>query len=308
MIGASSLGPGTGCTFYFEVPCKITLPEQNNNTVTVAVTTHSNNTSSKVESTVTTTHISLENKLEEGLGSTLMPLSTEAPRFSQRLPPTFTAPAPVTIDSPELHLRHSFTTTASSAPKHYLPPLVARGSPKTTVHSRSKYRGGLLGSSRASNSSSEERSSIRSAFSVHSVQSSGGGSSGTPHSATSLSIHSRSIATDSERTAAKQKVLHQSLAGLKILLVDDSALARKMVERSLFTLQGCTVHHAQNGQECIDKVKQSQNTAGETPYDVIVSDCYMPVLNGPEAIKILRGHEVQFKVRIDTVFCMLNEP
>jgi CheY-like chemotaxis protein len=72
---------------------------------------------------------------------------------------------------------------------------------------------------------------------------------------------------------------------LKILIVDDAPLIRKMLERSTFAMcKEC--HHANNGAEAIKKTLESIEK--NDPYDVIIMDYYMPGMNGPEAIKIIR--------------------
>ncbi len=91
------------------------------------------------------------------------------------------------------------------------------------------------------------------------------------------------------------KDLRQSgdITGLKVLLVDDSALARKMVERML-TDAGFHCHHACNGLQAVEKVTAAQQ-AGEQPFDVVLMDCYMPVMNGPEAVQLIRGDQCGYK-------------
>jgi len=77
-----------------------------------------------------------------------------------------------------------------------------------------------------------------------------------------------------------------NIAQLKLLIADDAPIARKMVERSLSAMcREC--HHAINGRDAVDKVAQSMQP-GEQPYDVILMDYYMPVMSGPEAVKLIR--------------------
>ena len=72
---------------------------------------------------------------------------------------------------------------------------------------------------------------------------------------------------------------------LKVLLADDAPLSRKMLARTLASL--CEViDHANNGLEACDKVVQSLKDG--VPYDVVIIDNYMPVMNGDEAIKKMR--------------------
>ncbi len=97
----------------------------------------------------------------------------------------------------------------------------------------------------------------------------------------------------SPRQKTTSKELKGSMTGLKVLLVDDSALARKMVERML-TDAGFHCHHACNGLQAVEKVTEVQQ-AGEQPFDVVLMDCYMPVMNGPEAVQHIRGTQCGFR-------------
>ena len=67
----------------------------------------------------------------------------------------------------------------------------------------------------------------------------------------------------------------------KILIVDDSASMRQMVN---FTLaeEGYEVREAENGQEALDSMK------GDTP-DLVITDINMPVMDGIELIKQIRA-------------------
>ncbi len=66
-----------------------------------------------------------------------------------------------------------------------------------------------------------------------------------------------------------------------ILAVDDSASMRQMVS---FTLKGAgyTVIEASDGQEALDKAKQ-------TTVDLVLSDVNMPVMDGIELVQNLRS-------------------
>lgn len=66
------------------------------------------------------------------------------------------------------------------------------------------------------------------------------------------------------------------------LVVDDSTIVRKVARRILEDLD-YIVEEAEDGQEAIDKCRQ------EMP-DVILLDWSMPILNGLEFLKLLRGY------------------
>ncbi len=70
------------------------------------------------------------------------------------------------------------------------------------------------------------------------------------------------------------------LDGLTVLLVDDSSDNTLLVTHMLRTA-GVAVDLAENGQEALDKVHQH-------PYDIVLMDLQMPIMNGYEATVALR--------------------
>jgi CheY-like chemotaxis protein len=71
-----------------------------------------------------------------------------------------------------------------------------------------------------------------------------------------------------------------------ILVVDDSALNRKMLVKTL-RAAGHSCEEAGNGREGVDAV-QRRTAASKTPFDVVLMDFVMPVMDGPTAIRTLR--------------------
>jgi CheY-like chemotaxis protein len=71
---------------------------------------------------------------------------------------------------------------------------------------------------------------------------------------------------------------------IKILLVDDD-------ERNIFALSAYLkakkfkVESARDGRECLDKLKDNQ-------YDIILLDMMMPVMDGFETLRVMRGDDV----------------
>jgi signal transduction histidine kinase len=79
-----------------------------------------------------------------------------------------------------------------------------------------------------------------------------------------------------------------------ILIVEDVASSRKMLIR-LLEHMGHTCEAACNGQEAVDKFLATQNNSSETdlepgmkPFDTILMDFEMPVMNGPTATEKVR--------------------
>jgi len=69
----------------------------------------------------------------------------------------------------------------------------------------------------------------------------------------------------------------------KILVVDDAVTVR-MYHRMLLEEEGYTVEEAENGQEALEK-------AMITPFDLLLVDINMPVMDGYEFLREVRVHE-----------------
>ncbi len=72
-----------------------------------------------------------------------------------------------------------------------------------------------------------------------------------------------------------------SLRGLKVLIVDDNLVNRR-VARLLIEPQGLIATEAENGREALDILTRE-------PFDMVLLDMHMPVMDGRETIKIIRA-------------------
>lgn len=71
--------------------------------------------------------------------------------------------------------------------------------------------------------------------------------------------------------------------GLRVLMVEDNEINRLVGERFLSKWKA-TIEHAENGQVGLQKLE-------ENCYDIVLMDLEMPVMNGYEAIRLIKGHE-----------------
>lgn len=105
------------------------------------------------------------------------------------------------------------------------------------------------------------------------------------HQGTKFSVFlSFPIAETESKADADETVPHKiRLAGKKILLVEDNELNAEIAEEIL-TRQGMQVDLAENGQKCLERLKQVPDFF----YDAILMDIQMPVMNGYEATEEIR--------------------
>ena len=68
-----------------------------------------------------------------------------------------------------------------------------------------------------------------------------------------------------------------------VLMAEDNSV-NQIVARNMFKLMGCTFDIVPNGQEALDAVKRGG-------YDIVLMDCQMPILDGYEATRAIRGWE-----------------
>jgi CheY-like chemotaxis protein len=75
------------------------------------------------------------------------------------------------------------------------------------------------------------------------------------------------------------------LSECRLLIVDDAPSNRKMVKRILQS-KFASVEEAENGQEAVRKYEESVHA--QKPYDIIMMDNIMPVMDGLDATKSIR--------------------
>ena len=102
----------------------------------------------------------------------------------------------------------------------------------------------------------------------------------------------------SDETMAEESI---SFAGLRVLLTEDNELNREIACEMLSNI-GLTIEVAVNGQEAFKKVKENP----EYYYDLIFMDIQMPVMNGYEATRAIRGLGSEYAKTIPIIAMTAN--
>jgi signal transduction histidine kinase/CheY-like chemotaxis protein len=77
------------------------------------------------------------------------------------------------------------------------------------------------------------------------------------------------------------------LHGVRVLLVEDNEI-NVMIVQELLSVVGMEVTTAQNGQEALDILADTAKTRGLPPFDLVLMDLQMPVMDGYEATRIIK--------------------
>jgi CheY-like chemotaxis protein len=88
-------------------------------------------------------------------------------------------------------------------------------------------------------------------------------------------------AAPASKAEAAPVAAKRSLRGARVLLTDDNAINRQVIKLFLAP-QGCEIQEATNGKEALDKISTQ-------PFDVVLLDVHMPVMDGKEAIQRIRA-------------------
>ena len=88
----------------------------------------------------------------------------------------------------------------------------------------------------------------------------------------------------SEQSESQNCAGVKNLEGMKILLVEDNEINMEIAEFYLTEL-GAKIDKAWNGKEALEKFEASEPHG----YDVVLMDIMMPVMDGIEAVRVIRG-------------------
>lgn len=101
-------------------------------------------------------------------------------------------------------------------------------------------------------------------------------------------------------TAEELELDYFDVASLRILVVDDSLMARKFVTRVLTGLGMEQITQAENGAQAIELLKDNM-------YDLVVTDYNMPEVNGKELTEYIRKESEQSHIPVLMVSSEANE-
>jgi len=85
------------------------------------------------------------------------------------------------------------------------------------------------------------------------------------------------------RSHVQQASGNEGFTGVHVLLVEDNQINREMA-REILKARGLTVDIAGNGAEAVERI-----TSSGTSYDIVLMDVHMPVMDGLQATRLIRG-------------------
>ena len=91
---------------------------------------------------------------------------------------------------------------------------------------------------------------------------------------------------------------YEGLENKKILVVEDVELNQALA-RHIMESWGCVVEIAENGSLAVEKVSSNE-------YDLVLMDIQMPVMDGMEATRRIRGMNDEHKAKVPIVALTAN--
>ena len=97
-----------------------------------------------------------------------------------------------------------------------------------------------------------------------------------------------------QRTASPAPAAHKTPSTLNVLVVEDNLVNQTVLSRQL-RKRGCTVDVANPGEEALEALQKTSSWHGsvdpEQPFDVILMDLEMPIMNGIKCVGRIRELE-----------------
>ncbi|KAL5858202.1 hypothetical protein ACOSQ3_005660 [Xanthoceras sorbifolium] len=112
--------------------------------------------------------------------------------------------------------------------------------------------------------------------------------------------------TEIEEEYEDEASYEKPLTGKRFLVAEDNGVLRKLATRNLTKL-GATVEVCENGEEALQLVRDALRDQIKyggpqiMPYDYILMDCEMPIMNGYEATKQIRKEEKYYGIHIPII-------
>ncbi|UTW56055.1 ATP-binding protein [Kordiimonas sp. SCSIO 12610] len=110
----------------------------------------------------------------------------------------------------------------------------------------------------------------------------------TPPSKDSSGENTLALEQSEVRSATPAEPIATDRRSLRVLIAEDNPINQMLLSKTLAMLH-MAVDIANNGQEALDALENSG------PYDLILMDIQMPVMNGDEAIQKIRGSDKPYK-------------
>lgn len=85
----------------------------------------------------------------------------------------------------------------------------------------------------------------------------------------------------------RRKPAAKAASGLHVLIAEDNEI-NALMARSVLEKAGNTVHHVRDGKAAVDAVRAARV---RRPFDIVLMDLHMPVMDGLDAIALIRKHE-----------------
>lgn len=106
---------------------------------------------------------------------------------------------------------------------------------------------------------------------------------------------------NSSQSMSKKEEIEYNFSGKRLLVVEDNK-TNQLIAVSILESAGFEIELAENGEIAVDMVKNSE----QGYYDAVLMDIQMPVMNGYEAAKAIRGFDDKRKANIPIVAVTAN--
>lgn len=103
------------------------------------------------------------------------------------------------------------------------------------------------------------------------------------------------------KESSLQELEREDFSGHRALLAEDNELNAE-IAMEIFGMTGLKVELAQNGKEAFEKMQQAEDDY----YDIIFMDIQMPVMNGYESVRAIRGLDREYAKKVPIIAMSAN--